>query len=68
MYNVRFKAYDILIIVLLLVIMVRGLFITDTAIVVASIFGLTIFITKLLVIMDTKKQYKKEVLKHGKRS
>lgn len=68
MYNVRFKAYDILIIVLLLVIMVRGLFITDTAIVVSSIFGLTIFITKLLVIMDTKKQYKKEVLKHGKRS
>lgn len=68
MYNVRFKAYDILIIVLLLVIMVRGLFITDTAIVVSSIFGLTIFITKLLVIMDTKKQYEKEVLKHGKRS
>lgn len=68
MYNVRFKAYDILIIVLLLVIMVRGLFITDTAIVVSSIFGLTIFITKLLVIMDTKKQYKKEVLRHGKRS
>lgn len=68
MYNVRFKAYDILIIVLLLVIMVRGLMITDTAIVVASIFGLTIFITKLLVIMDTKKQYHKEVLRHGKRS
>lgn len=68
MFNVRFRGYDILLIVLLIGTFIRGIIINDLVTNLLSLLGLLIYVCKLLVIMDNKKQYKKEVLKHGKRS
>lgn len=68
MFNVRFRGYDILLIVLLIGTFIRGIVINDLVTNLLSLLGLLIYVCKLLVIMDNKKQYKKEVLRHGKRS
>lgn len=68
MFNVRFRGYDIILIVLFIGSFIRGIQLNDLAISLITMLGLLIYVCKLLIIMDHKKQYKKEVLKHGKRS
>ena len=68
MFNVRFRGYDILLIVFIVIAFIQSLIIGDVIVALALFLCLLIYVTKLMVIMEYKKQYKKEVLKHGKRS
>lgn len=68
MFNVRFRGYDILLIVFILIAFIQGLIVGDVIIALALFLCLLIYVTKLMVIMEYKKRYKREVLKHGKRN